>query len=697
MSSNPSGSQRADRESKEKELNGSASGGAGKDKGGTGAGGHHHKEPQGDNKHMSAAERERAKKYKTVPCKNWTALGTCPYGKNCLYAHGEHELRAPPPPEKNYKTVPCRSFKETGRCDYGHKCRYRHDDVVESTTIAETASISRSLTSSPVVSEEASFFPMKLDVAAGWDKSPLLRPASDTDAPSPIPSIASANDAPTSHPSISNLLDGISFPKLPQLPFQLPNLPIIPPPPTHFTTAQLTSHFSSNTATAVSSSAVATAAGAATAAAAASGMPIASPLQAAGSGPTTIMNLMNPSNSTASGVGVGNALGGANAVMGTAPPAITNLDPNKSFPSTSALVLASNSSASDFGHTTTTGTSSRPMTSGLTVVASQPSSHHHHRAESTQMLSANPEQISDEVLYSTSQTASSSTGFYSSSQAAGSAGFEGGSSFSSVNVDVPSYDSFQEEFYYSYYYYSYLYANNTSVPPPGTAKTGRDSYFALFPEILRNVGLGPSTSPVYQVFNHIVDWVLPICETNAVAYVSNYEAMQAEVAAAHALVERDTLDWSLANVVEHAATAATNYHMSLLEGKKRHVSLPLVTPLPLPPPLAHDSLIKAWAAAHALKISPVRALQLVAYVCAKLGNYALNRALEAARAGATHTQDESKEGASETKQVEASPERAQLTPPLSATVPRVKHAGMAPLLTSDSMKPMRAKQFLAKD
>lgn len=39
-------------------------------------------------------ERHRNRdKYKTTLCNTWTCIGSCPYGRKCLFAHGEHELR----------------------------------------------------------------------------------------------------------------------------------------------------------------------------------------------------------------------------------------------------------------------------------------------------------------------------------------------------------------------------------------------------------------------------------------------------------------------------------------------------------------------------------------------------------------------------------------------------------------------------
>lgn len=40
-----------------------------------------------------------AERYKTRPCRNWTANGFCPYEERCMFAHGEEELRTK---EMNY-------------------------------------------------------------------------------------------------------------------------------------------------------------------------------------------------------------------------------------------------------------------------------------------------------------------------------------------------------------------------------------------------------------------------------------------------------------------------------------------------------------------------------------------------------------------------------------------------------------------
>ncbi len=61
--------------------------------------------------------------YKTVMCFNWEGTGSCPYGLNCLYAHGIDELRDR---EDLYKTVMCIDWQKDGFCPRGPKCYYAH-------------------------------------------------------------------------------------------------------------------------------------------------------------------------------------------------------------------------------------------------------------------------------------------------------------------------------------------------------------------------------------------------------------------------------------------------------------------------------------------------------------------------------------------------------------------------------------------
>jgi hypothetical protein len=61
----------------------------------------------------------KSKYYKTELCKDW-ASGTCPYDKDCMFAHGIEEL----PPK--WKQTLCKNWMKEGRCRYGEKCQFAH-------------------------------------------------------------------------------------------------------------------------------------------------------------------------------------------------------------------------------------------------------------------------------------------------------------------------------------------------------------------------------------------------------------------------------------------------------------------------------------------------------------------------------------------------------------------------------------------
>lgn len=66
-------------------------------------------------------------KYKTEICRNWEIEGSCRFGDECTFAHGDQELhkRAAMPP--NYKTKVCKQFTEKPfYCPYGEKCQFLH-------------------------------------------------------------------------------------------------------------------------------------------------------------------------------------------------------------------------------------------------------------------------------------------------------------------------------------------------------------------------------------------------------------------------------------------------------------------------------------------------------------------------------------------------------------------------------------------
>ncbi|CAD5208193.1 unnamed protein product [Bursaphelenchus xylophilus] len=69
-------------------------------------------------------EKKLRRRFKTILCKNFMA-GSCPYGDDCNFAHGENELRVPELP-KNYKTRPCANFMLRNFCPLGKKCDFIH-------------------------------------------------------------------------------------------------------------------------------------------------------------------------------------------------------------------------------------------------------------------------------------------------------------------------------------------------------------------------------------------------------------------------------------------------------------------------------------------------------------------------------------------------------------------------------------------
>jgi len=66
------------------------------------------------------------KKYKTELCKYFEIKGYCKYGENCIYAHGEENLRLKVTNTKAYRTKKCDKFFEKGYCPYGNRCQFAH-------------------------------------------------------------------------------------------------------------------------------------------------------------------------------------------------------------------------------------------------------------------------------------------------------------------------------------------------------------------------------------------------------------------------------------------------------------------------------------------------------------------------------------------------------------------------------------------
>jgi len=72
--------------------------------------------------------------YKTVPCKHFTIMGICQFGKRCKFKHGIDDTGNRPLPldekksSSNYKTVPCKRWAQSGNCSFGEKCCFMHGE-----------------------------------------------------------------------------------------------------------------------------------------------------------------------------------------------------------------------------------------------------------------------------------------------------------------------------------------------------------------------------------------------------------------------------------------------------------------------------------------------------------------------------------------------------------------------------------------
>jgi len=65
-----------------------------------------------------------ASKYKTRLCEKFASDGRCPYGRKCMFAHGQVELREDKP--SSFRTRACCEFESTGTCTYGLWCTFIH-------------------------------------------------------------------------------------------------------------------------------------------------------------------------------------------------------------------------------------------------------------------------------------------------------------------------------------------------------------------------------------------------------------------------------------------------------------------------------------------------------------------------------------------------------------------------------------------
>ncbi|VDK84073.1 unnamed protein product [Litomosoides sigmodontis] len=88
---------------------------------------------------LTDVEREQLKKdyrrkstYKTSLCRRFRKTGDCHHGQTCIFAHGEGELRPPPPAHPKYKTQLCNNFLKWNYCPYGGRCQFIHERLNKS-------------------------------------------------------------------------------------------------------------------------------------------------------------------------------------------------------------------------------------------------------------------------------------------------------------------------------------------------------------------------------------------------------------------------------------------------------------------------------------------------------------------------------------------------------------------------------------
>ncbi|KAK3284194.1 hypothetical protein CYMTET_8144 [Cymbomonas tetramitiformis] len=66
--------------------------------------------------------------WKTELCHSWVRQGSCKYGDNCTFAHGEHEIKNNVKAKMNHKTKLCSNWLRDGSCAYGDRCGFAHGE-----------------------------------------------------------------------------------------------------------------------------------------------------------------------------------------------------------------------------------------------------------------------------------------------------------------------------------------------------------------------------------------------------------------------------------------------------------------------------------------------------------------------------------------------------------------------------------------
>lgn len=106
--------------------------------------------------------------FKTELCRNFTKNRSCPFGADCHFAHGEHELREAQKHPK-HKTEKCKFFHTDGFCPFGTRCHFLHNEAESQELTMTPPSFAESTSSTGFsLGYFASLSPLAHDIGGIW-------------------------------------------------------------------------------------------------------------------------------------------------------------------------------------------------------------------------------------------------------------------------------------------------------------------------------------------------------------------------------------------------------------------------------------------------------------------------------------------------------------------------------------------------